>query len=81
VGISPGDLPHIMDPFFTTKRNNGGTGLGLSVALAIISEHGGSLDFTSTPGKGTIATVALPVEDEKQSGGAVDQWIDGADDR
>jgi PAS domain S-box-containing protein len=63
IGISPKNLQHIMDPFFTTKRETGGTGLGLSVALAIVKEHGGSMDFKSTPGKGTIAIVALPVLD------------------
>lgn len=60
VGISPGNLEHIMDPFYTTRRENGGTGLGLSIAATIIKDHGGSLDFKSTPGKGTIATVTIP---------------------
>ena len=55
VGISPECLEHVMDPFYTTKRDNGGTGLGLSVARAIVRDHGGSLDFESTPGKGTVA--------------------------
>jgi len=63
IGISPGNFQHIMDPFFTTKRESGGTGLGLSVASTIIKEHGGCLDFKSTPGKGTIATVVIPVID------------------
>ncbi len=60
IGISPGNLEHIMDPFYTTKRENGGTGLGLSIASSIVRDHGGSLDFKSTPGKGTIATVTIP---------------------
>lgn len=65
VGISPDCLELIMDPFYTTKRENGGTGLGLSVARAIVRDHGGSLDFESTPGKGTVAAVTIPVEDRK----------------
>jgi PAS domain S-box-containing protein len=60
VGISPSNLENIMDPFYTTKRENGGTGLGLSIASSIVRDHSGSLDFESTPGKGTIATVTIP---------------------
>jgi PAS domain S-box-containing protein len=60
-GIRKGDLKHIMDPFFTTKRNMGGTGLGLSVSYNIITSHGGTLELESEPGKGTRAIVTLPV--------------------
>lgn len=60
VGIPEEDLAHITDPFFTTKRNTGGTGLGLSVSAGIVRSHNGSLNFASTPGKGTTATLALP---------------------
>jgi len=61
VGIAKADLKHIMDPFFTTKRNMGGTGLGLSVSYNIVKSHGGTLTLTSDPNKGTIARVVLPV--------------------
>ncbi len=64
-GISPGKLKHIMDPFYTTKRETGGTGLGLFVAQAIIEDHGGNLDFKSTPGEGTVAVVTIPVKGGK----------------
>lgn len=47
-------------PFFTTKRDSGGTGLGLYVSHTIVSSHGGELNFESKPGEGTIATVTLP---------------------
>jgi PAS domain S-box-containing protein len=60
-GISPENLKHIMDPFYTTKRESGGTGLGLAITSAIVKDHGGGLDFKSTPGKGTIVTVTFPV--------------------
>jgi PAS domain S-box-containing protein len=61
VGIAKTDLKHIMDPFFTTKRNMGGTGLGLSVSYNIVKSHGGTLVLTSEPNKGTTARVSLPV--------------------
>ncbi|HTX19258.1 MAG TPA: HAMP domain-containing sensor histidine kinase [Bacteroidota bacterium] len=60
IGISASDLQHIMDPFFTTKREMGGTGLGLSVSYSIVKSHGGSMILNSTPGKGTVAQVSLP---------------------
>jgi PAS domain S-box-containing protein len=60
IGISDEDLKHIMDPFFTTKRNMGGTGLGLSVSYNIVKSHGGGLILNSEPGKGTMARVSFP---------------------
>lgn len=59
-GIREEDLSHIIDPFFTTKRNEGGTGLGLSVSTGIVKDHNGRLHFESTPGKGTLVTLSLP---------------------
>ena len=60
IGISPENIPHLTDPFFTTKRETGGTGLGLSVSASIVKEHGGSLEFDSEPGTGTIVALTLP---------------------
>ena len=59
-GIPSENLQRIIDAFFTTKRNIGGTGLGLFVSYNIIKKHGGELTFTSELVKGTIATVTLP---------------------
>jgi hypothetical protein len=59
-GMSPEVQARLAEPFFTTKAEKGGTGLGLYVSLAIIEENGGRLLFSSEPGKGTIATVLLP---------------------
>jgi len=64
-GIRPEDIARITDPFFTTKRSSGGTGLGLSVSAAIIEEHRGALAFESTLGAGTTATMSLPVRKGK----------------
>ena len=60
-GIASEDLKHIMDPFFTTKRDSGGTGLGLSISYQMVKNHGGDLTFESEFGKGTTATIYLPV--------------------
>lgn len=60
VGIAEENMDRIMDPFFTTKRNAGGSGLGLSISSSIAMEHGGTLTLTSTEGAGTTATMSLP---------------------
>lgn len=59
-GISKDDLHRIKDPFFTTKRASGGSGLGLAVSDRIVQEHGGELTFESEPGLGTTATLSIP---------------------
>ena len=59
-GISSENLPNIFRPFYTTKGN--GTGLGLSLARRIVEEHQGSIEVTSSVGKGTKFTVLLPIE-------------------
>ena len=66
-GIPEDILPNIMDPFFTTKRDTGGTGLGLSVSAGIINDHKGKLLVESKAGKGTTARVLLPLNLDGQS--------------
>lgn len=61
-GISAGDLRKIKDPFFTTKRASGGSGLGLAVSERIAQDHGAELTFESEPGRGTTATLSIPAE-------------------
>jgi len=58
-GIPPEFVPHIFDPFFSTK-GDGGTGLGLSVSYGIIKNHGGEIRVESKVGVGTTFTVELP---------------------
>ena len=59
-GIAPDDLPRLGTSFFTTRPN--GTGLGVVLAQGVIAQHGGSLTYASTVGKGTTATITLPLE-------------------
>ena len=59
-GIPPDVLPNIFEPFVTTKARGKGTGLGLTVVLGIVQEHGGSITVESTPGQGTTFTLLLP---------------------
>jgi signal transduction histidine kinase len=67
-GIEKALLSKILDPFFTTKRDTGGTGLGLFIAAKIVQGHGGELGFESEPGKGTLVRVTLPLNFSPGSG-------------
>ena len=62
-GIRPEDLPHLGQPFYTTKH--GGTGLGLMIVQRIAREHGGDLQLQSMPGKGTTARLRLPFSEKR----------------
>jgi PAS domain S-box-containing protein len=57
-GIPADVLPRVFDPYFTTKQ--GGSGLGLATAYAIVSKHGGHISVASKPGEGTMFTMDLP---------------------
>nr|WP_279355685.1 transporter substrate-binding domain-containing protein [Fundidesulfovibrio agrisoli] len=61
-GMEPALLGKVFEPFFTTKEVGEGTGLGLSVSYFIVtSNHGGSIQASSTPGEGTTFTIRLPL--------------------
>lgn len=59
-GIAPAHLERIFDPFWTTKAPGEGTGLGLSLAHGIVTEHGGDLRVRSEPGGGASFTLEIP---------------------
>lgn len=60
-GISPTDLPHIFEPFYTTKKEGKGVGLGLSVCYGVIERHDGKIDVNSVGGEGCTFTIELPL--------------------
>jgi two-component system NtrC family sensor kinase len=61
VGISPGDISHIFQPFFSAKRQSSGIGLGLAIVHGIVQSHKGKVDVESEQGKGTTMSVILPL--------------------
>jgi two-component system NtrC family sensor kinase len=63
-GISQAHLNRVFDPFFTTKGPKRGTGLGLSVCLSIVRQHGGDIEVESTAETGTTFRITMPASDE-----------------
>ncbi|MGI9504701.1 MAG: sensor histidine kinase, partial [Geminicoccaceae bacterium] len=59
-GMDRETLNHVFEPFYTTKDVGEGTGLGMSIAYGIITEHGGQISVESQPGSGTIFRILLP---------------------
>lgn len=73
-GIQAHALPHIFEPFFSTKSEKQGTGLGMVTVMEVLDEHGGVLHIDSTPGEGTDITAYLPAFDAEPllNGGTVE---------
>jgi len=61
LGIAPEDIPHIFEPFFSTKQDVSGIGLGLAIVHGIIQNHKGKIQVRSEPGHGTTLSVTLPL--------------------
>lgn len=64
-GIDTSSIPHVFNPFYTTKRAGQGTGLGLSVSLGIAQAHRGFIDVDSVPGKGSRFSLIIPLDEPK----------------
>ncbi len=60
-GISPEDIPHIFEPFFSTKREARGIGLGLAIVHGIVQNHNGKVEVDSVVGRGTTITLVFPL--------------------
>lgn len=61
LGIAPEHLPHIFEPFYTTKESEKGTGLGLASVYGIMQQHGGIVNVESSEGRGTTFLLYLPI--------------------
>jgi PAS domain S-box-containing protein len=82
-GMEPGTIERIFDPYFTTKKNNGGTGMGLSIVHGIVSRHKGIIEVEkSRPGGGTTFKIVLPLLQQALPQKAdVDEQVSTGDER
>jgi len=64
-GIPEKIMPHVFEPFYTTKEEGQGTGLGLSLVYSIIDEHGGVITAGNNPDGGAVFSIELPVQTEE----------------
>lgn len=78
-GIADEHMPHIFEPFFSTKEKGKGTGLGLAMVYGIVKEHKGYITAESRPGKGTTFNVYLPASKSRAAGfgEAVEMQVQG----
>jgi CheY-like chemotaxis protein len=64
-GIPESIRSRIFEPFFTTREQGEGSGLGLASVFAAVKQHDGSVSVSSTPGRGTVFTILLPLSEEQ----------------
>ncbi len=65
-GITPENLAHVFEPYYSTRKAENATGLGLTVCESIAKAHSGSISVRSNPGEGTIVRFYLPVDSEAE---------------
>ena len=61
IGIPEDDIPQIFQPFFSTKHDTSGIGLGLAIVHGIVKSHNGRIDVKSELGRGTTISITLPL--------------------
>lgn len=71
VGVDAANLPHVFDPFFSTKPVGEGTGLGLAIAKEVVEAHGGVVQFQSQRNAGTQVRILIPNAAQAPGGGVV----------
>lgn len=64
IGVPTEHLPHIFEPFYTTKES-GGSGLGLAISESIVERHGGTIEVDSMVGQGTTFKIVLPMDSQR----------------
>lgn len=67
-GILPTELPHIFEPFYSTRKSSHATGLGLATVLGTAEQHGGTVEVGTTEGGGAVFTVILPTNASTELG-------------
>lgn len=75
-GIKSEDLPHVFEPFFQSGSPTTGSGIGLALARQMTEATGGRIEVSSTPGKGTVFTLLIPIRHEE---GSLDKWLPDTD--
>jgi signal transduction histidine kinase/ActR/RegA family two-component response regulator len=78
-GMDEGTLSRIAEPFFTTKGDDKGVGLGFPVVYGIVESHGGCVDVESAPGKGTTVRILLPALERKSKAAMEDALASASD--
>jgi signal transduction histidine kinase len=68
-GVAPEHMSKLFEPFYTTKPEGKGTGLGLPICRRIVEEHGGAINLSSTLGLGTTVRVTLPAVNSDHEAG------------
>jgi len=61
IGIPVDDIPHIFEPFFSTKHDTSGIGLGLAIVHGIVKSHNGKIEVKSELARGTTISISLPI--------------------